>query len=79
MNQAHEKIYEFVVEYILDHKYPPSVREIANGVGYGSTATVHHHLHNMYALGILETDAGLDRPRAIRVPDLVIMRREDGA
>lgn len=71
----HEKIYEFVVRYILDHKYPPSIREIGTGVGLKSTSTVHHHLKQMFERGILETDAGVNSPRAIRVPELVIERR----
>ena len=74
MKVEHKQIYDFVVGYILDHKYPPSVREIAAGVGYKSTSSVHYHLQAMYAEGILETDSGLDRPRAIRVPELVITR-----
>ena len=77
MNPAHKKIYEFVVEYILDHKYPPSIREICRGVGYRSTSTVSRYLHELREEGLIETDSGLDRPRAIRVPELVIVRRED--
>lgn len=78
MLPMHEKIYEFVVGYILDHKYPPSIREIGVGVGLKSTSSVHHHLSQMYELGILETDTGFNSPRAIRVPDLVITRRDNG-
>ena len=75
MKAAHEKIYEFVVGYILDHKYPPRIREICQGTGYKSTSSVHYHLQAMVEVGILETDAGMDRPRAIRVPELIIERR----
>lgn len=78
MLPMHEKIYEFVVEYILDHKYPPSIREIGVGVGLKSTSSVHHHVSQMLKRGIFETDAGGNSPRAIRVPGLVIMRGENG-
>ena len=78
MKSAHKKIYDFVVEYILEHKYPPSIREICDGVGFKSTSTAHYHLQKMIAVGMLETDAAEGSPRAIRVPGLVIMRRDNG-
>lgn len=78
MKPAHKKIYDFVVDYMISHKYAPSIREICAGVGYRSTSTIHLYLQEMLQEGILETDVGFDKPRAIRVPELVIMRREDG-
>ena len=77
MRPMHEKIYEFVVGYILDHKYPPSIREIGAGVGLKSTSSVYRYLTQMYERGILETDDGVSAPRAIRVPELVIVRSEN--
>ena len=77
MLRTHEKIYEFVVGYILDHKYPPTLREIGEGVGLKSTSSVHYHLSQMHKRGIFETDARENSPRAIRVPGLMITRKED--
>lgn len=66
--QTRQQIYDFVIQYITDHGYPPSLREIGDGVGLSSSSSVHSHLAKMFADGTLETDGGLDRPRAIRVP-----------
>lgn len=63
-----QKIYDFIVDYIQEHGYPPTVREIGSGVGLRSSSSVHAHLQKMFEDGILETDAGKSAPRAIRVP-----------
>lgn len=68
MTSEQKAIFDYIVNYIQDHQYPPSIREIAKNVGYRSTSSVHHHLEKMYEEGVLETDAGLDRARAIRIP-----------
>lgn len=66
-NEAREKIYQYIVDYITEHGYPPTVKEIADGV-YRNNSTVHSHLIMMLDEGVLETDAGTGAARAIRVP-----------
>jgi len=66
------QIYGFIIGYLKEHSYPPSVREIGEGVGLRSTSTVHHHIKTMLEMGILETDAGIGSPRALRVPGIKI-------
>lgn len=63
-----EKILENIVEYIEIHGYPPTVREIGAMTGLRSTSTVQHHLEILREEGKIETDAGFNAPRAIRVP-----------
>lgn len=76
-NQKQDDIYDYIVEYIKIHGYPPSVREIGAGVGLHSSSSVHAHLCRMMAAGILETDAELGSPRAIRVPGFRFMPDEN--
>lgn len=61
-------IYNYIVDYLEEHGYPPSIREIADGVGVRTASTVHHHLCTMFERGVLETDAKPGASRAIRVP-----------
>lgn len=61
-------IYDYIVDYLEEHGYPPSIREIADGVGVRTASTVHHHLCTMFERGVLETDAKPGASRAIRVP-----------
>ena len=63
-----EKILEKIVEYIEIHGYPPTVREIGALTGLKSTSTVQHHLEILREEGKIETDAGFNAPRAIRIP-----------
>lgn len=72
-----ERIFNYIVQYIQEHGYAPSVREIGYGVGLKSTNTVHCHLVRMFNDGVLETDAGPGSPRAIRVPGYDFVRRTE--
>lgn len=78
MSPLQQKIYDFIVEYIMIHQYPPTTREIAPGVGVKAHSTVYVQLQEMIKNRIIESDAGLGTPRAIRVPELVITRRDNG-
>ena len=65
------EIWNFVVEYVDRHGYPPTVREIGEAVGLASPSTVHAHLANLERAGLLRRDP--TKPRAI---ELVGRRRE---
>lgn len=63
-----QKILEFIISYIQLHGYPPTVREIGDGVGLKSKSSAHAHLLRMLNDGMIETDEGTGSARAIRVP-----------
>jgi repressor LexA len=63
-----QEIYFFIVDYIKQHCYPPTFREIADGVNLKSTSTVQMHIDKMIASGMLESDDLYGLSRAIRVP-----------
>lgn len=71
--ETRKKIYDFIVSYMQEHGYSPTVREIGDGVGLKSTNTVWNHLRKMFDSGMIETDAEC-APRAIRVPGYKFMR-----
>lgn len=60
-----KKILEFVTEYMNENGYPPSIREICQGVGLSSTSTVHAHLETLKKNGFLEKADS--KSRGIRV------------
>ena len=62
-----EEILRYIIDYLQEHGYAPSVREIAGGVGLKSPSSVHRYLVEMINEGILETDAEVGTPRTIRV------------
>jgi repressor LexA len=60
-----QEIWQFLVEYVDDHGYPPTVREIGEAVGLASPSTVHAHLANLEKIGLLRRDP--TKPRAIEL------------
>ena len=60
-----KKILEFVTNYMTENGYPPSIREICQGVGLSSTSTVHAHLETLKKNGLLEKADS--KSRGIRV------------
>lgn len=77
MSAAHQltarqqEIWQFLVDYVDRHGYPPTVREIGEAVGLASPSTVHAHLANLERAGLLRRDP--TKPRAL---DLIGHRRE---
>jgi repressor LexA len=69
-----QEIWQFLVDYVDGHGYPPTVREIGEAVGLASPSTVHAHLANLERAGLLKRDP--TKPRAL---DLVGHRRADAA
>ena len=48
-----QEIWQFLVDYVDRHGYPPTVREIGEAVGLASPSTVHAHLANLERAGLL--------------------------
>jgi len=69
-----QEIWQFLVEYVDDHGYPPTVREIGDAVGLASPSTVHAHLANLERAGLLRRDP--TKPRAI---ELIGRRRSESS
>ena len=62
-----EQILNFLTQFMNEHGYAPTVREICNAVGLQSTATVHYHLNALRDAGLIEMDDM--KKRAISLPD----------
>ena len=60
-----QEIWQFLVSYVDDHGYPPTVREIGVEVGLASPSTVHAHLANLERVGLIKRDP--TKPRAIEL------------
>ena len=60
-----QEIWNFLVEYVDRHGYPPTVREIGEAVGLASPSTVHAHLANLERAGLLRRDP--TKPRALEL------------
>ncbi|HZT90411.1 MAG TPA: transcriptional repressor LexA [Gaiellaceae bacterium] len=69
-----QEIWNYLVEYVDRHGYPPTVREIGERIGLASPSTVHAHLANLERAGLLRRDP--TKPRAL---ELLGRERRDAA
>lgn len=53
LGKTQKAVYEFICIYIEENFIPPTVREIGAAVGLKSTSTVHMHLQNLAAKGLI--------------------------
>src|SRR6266508_2761551 len=60
-----QEIWKFLTDYVDEHGYPPTVREIGEAVVLASPSTVHAHLANLERAGMLRRDP--TKPRAIEL------------
>jgi repressor LexA len=65
LTERQQEIWNFLVEYVDRHGYPPTVREIGERVGLASPSTVHAHLANLERAGLLKRDP--TKPRALEL------------
>lgn len=76
-NCVRQRILEMIIDYIECHGYPPTIREIGDGVGLKSTSSVVSHITKMLDSGMLETDAEMPgTPRALRVPGYKFVKED---
>ena len=74
MTQRQQQIYDFIVTYIEENLYPPSVREIGDGVELYSTSSVYEHLKTLEVKGYIEVKN--NPPRAIKVKGYKFVKEE---
>lgn len=56
LTNRQEEILTFIKEYIVNHGYPPTIREICKAMGVSSPATVHAHLNNLEKKGFIKKE-----------------------
>ena len=56
-----EKIYNFIVNFMTNKGYSPSIREIGDAVGLSSTSSVFNQLMNLQDEGLIEMQNGKSR------------------
>ena len=67
VSDRQQAILDFLHEYVDQHGYPPTVREMGEAVGLRSPSTVHAHLAQLERAGLLRRDP--TKPRAIELTD----------
>ena len=54
INERTDKVYKFIIDYIDNNGYPPSIREICAKLNIKSTATAYSYIDKLKQRGLLE-------------------------
>lgn len=75
MTSKQKEIYDFIISYMKENLFSPSMREIGIGVGLKSTSSVYTHLKNLQKNNLItmrESESRTIRPvgyELVRIPD----------
>jgi repressor LexA len=61
LTSTQERVYQFIIEWKKDRGFPPTVREIAEGLGFKSLNNVRQHLRLIEKKGFLRISGGKAR------------------
>jgi repressor LexA len=61
LSERQQKILAFVREFIREHRFPPTIREIGEMVGISSTSVVKYNLDALERKGLIERNADISR------------------
>ena len=67
LTKRQEEVLEFIKQFILNYSYPPSVRDIGEGLHISSTSTVFLHLNALESKGYITRNSG--KSRCIEIVD----------
>ena len=67
----------FIKKYIVEHGFPPSVREICKGMNLSSPATVHAHLKELEKKGLIRKESNKFRTIELLVENEFAEKNED--
>jgi len=65
LTDSERNVYQYLIDFLQEHTYQPSVREIGKHFGIKSTKTVSQLLHSIARKGFIELDPG--RSRGVRL------------
>jgi repressor LexA len=68
LTSEQERVYSFIVKHRQDNRFPPTIREIAGGLGYKSPNNVRQHLRLIEQKGFIRLLAGKARGIEITGP-----------
>lgn len=77
LTKSQEKVLTFIKKYSAEHGFPPAIREICEGVGLSSPATVFVHIKNLEKEGYLRTTNNKFRTIEILVENEYDTKNED--
>ncbi len=66
LSDRQQRMLDFIRDYVAEHGYPPTIREIGQRLGISSTSVVNYNLNKLKASGAIERDHRLSRGLKLR-------------
>ena len=73
MTNAEKKVYNAIIEFMLDNNYPPTVREIADTLGTKSACYTKECVERLRDEGFIDYEDG--KSRTITIPGIIYADR----
>lgn len=67
MTASEKKTYDFIVDYVTENLYAPSIREICEATGFSSSSSVYSHLYSLQHDGYIKIGEEIGQPRSIKL------------
>jgi repressor LexA len=61
LSERQERILQYIRQYLVENRYPPTIREIGRAVGITSTSVVKYNLERLQGKGLLERNEDVSR------------------
>lgn len=61
LSERQQGIYRFIRQFLREHHYPPTIREIGSGLGISSTSVVNYNLNKLEEADLIERDREVSR------------------
>lgn len=74
LTEGQQKVYKFLVQFLRENRYPPTIREIQSHFGYSASNTIVVYLKKLQEKGYItkESSKGSMKSRTIRLVDDVV-------
>jgi repressor LexA len=76
LTKRQNEILDFIKKYMVEHGYPPTIREIGAALDISSPATIHAHLHNLEKKGMIRKNASKNRAMELLVENEFAVKNE---
>lgn len=77
ITEKQNNVLDFIKKFAAEHGYPPSIREIGQGLGLSSPATVHTHVRKLCNAGYLKVNPNKFRAMEILVENEYEEKKEE--
>lgn len=77
LTKMQEKTLDYIKEFIANHSYPPTVREICHALDLSSPATVHAHLKQLTKKGYIKQNGSKNRTLELMVDNEYLSNSEE--